>query len=201
MKQAVTDFLLFAIIFVLIAVIVKQCKSAKDNDSKANSYHSETHDTVYMPGQPVFRDRIIYKPYPVYTSAASPAQKIVNACDSVRAYFDSLRIDSTSIVYYKDTVLGKKLTHRLTFYGKPYTKIITNTIRDSIVIKSNKGGFYFNCDMGASLREYPFVKSSSNTRLAFGLGADYVTKKKLQIGYRYGVFENSHSLKIGFKLF
>ena len=181
-----------ALLFVLLALMIRQCDSARNNDSRANTIHTERHDTLYLPGDTVWLDTIIYKPYPVYTQASTPEQKAANDCDSVRAYSDSLRIDSTSIVYYSDTVLGKKLTYRLTFSGKPYTRQITNTITDSIPypVRSFQSGLYAIADAGGSL-----------TQFNYSIGADYISKKKRSAGYRYGINQKMHKIKTGYKLF
>ena len=199
MGNSIKIFLGLALLFVLFSLLIKQCDSARNNDSRANTFHTERHDTIYVPGDTVLIVKYVPQPkqagvMPAHSFDFAQDDSAQSACDSVRWYADSLRIDSTSIVYYSDTVLGKKLTYRLTYKGKPYVKIIKESIHDStIYIEKSKiytHGLYAIADVGGNLAQFNY-----------SIGADYISKKKWSAGYRYGINQKTHNIKIGYKLF
>ncbi len=192
MKQNLKIVCALALLFVLLLLLIKQCEKAQLNDGLPGATHTEFHDTVYMPGEIIWKDKIVQKPYPVYVSVSQPEAIAMNYCDSTRFYNDSLQVDSTSWVYSSDTVIGKKLTYRLSYKGKPYTRVITNTSIDSIpfAVKVNRSGFYITGEIGGNL-----------TLFNYSMGADFVSKKQWSLGYRYGINQKTHNIKVGYKLF
>lgn len=173
--------------FILCFLLLRKCNN---NDLKGS--RTVKSDTVWIAGDSVKIIKKIPHPYPVYIKVASDSLKRLNYCDSVRFYVDSTKIDSTTLFIAQDSVNGKKMWSNRVYVSKPYFKQITTIITDSIPypVKSYVNGFYVKGELGGGLNG-----------LNLSVGADYVSKKRWSIGYRYGVMQKSHNIGIGYRVF
>lgn len=139
----------------------------------------------------------VYKDRPIKTKRYIPIVHdtvyIYTSNDTLPAleYLDTIN-DSSVFIMIKDTVLGTVL-NREVLYKVKNIPTITKTIEitDSVFIVETKPtrGVYIT---GGALT------GSDNNDLIIGL--DYYSKKRLGIGYSYGIINKSHLVNIKYKL-
>ncbi len=176
--------------FILCFILLKQCSSPAPEIPKAS--HTITTQTIYVPGPPVFLEKKIPAPYPVYIRASGNIEKEASFCDSIRFYSDTTGIDSTTHFIAQDSIIGKKLWSGRQYFGKPYITKVLTTITDSIPYPVNipYNALYLAAEMGGNMNQFDF-----------SVGADLITKKRFEVGYRYGITQKTHNIKVGYLIF
>ncbi len=184
-----THLISFIAGFILCFLLLKEC-TPKINIPKVS--HTITTQTIYVPGLPIFIEKKIPAPYPVYIRASGNIEKEASFCDSVRFYSDTTRIDSTTHFIAQDSVIGKKLWSDRQYFSKPYITKVLTTITDSIPYPVNipSNALYLTGEIGGNANQFDY-----------SIGADFISKKRLELGYRYGVSQKTHNLKVGYLLF
>lgn len=188
------DRVLFLLVGLIIGLLfMRQCKK-QTNDPTPGGSHTVVTTVDTVKPKPQFIEvkvsvpgpiRKIKVPYYVHNDSLCP-------CKYTLTYADSL-VDSNLVIAYRDSVngllLGKKISYKLKVPLKINT---TTTITDSIpfpVAKCNAklmGGIEAGGDM-----DYPSVS----------LMAQFISKKKYAIGYRYDILQHTHHGSFSYQLF
>lgn len=175
------EFVFLLAIAILVCVIIKRCNVSPKilKSSHTESFHSDTiwPDTV----KTILSVKV---PGPVRTYTVSVHDTIIIS----NIYKDSLT-DSKVSIYYEDSVQGKLLGKKMS-YKLHVPLLVTNThiITDSVVIESPvpQNGFYGISEAGKN---------------NISIGADWISKKRYSIGYRYNILDKSSNIKVGYKIF
>lgn len=172
----------------LLACLLKTCE--RPIEFRGSHTVVTNVDTVYQDtGRAHFFPKII--PGAPVIKWLSPS-KDSTLCDYIRVYADSSR-DSSIVIYLEDSVqgalLGTKLSYRLLGIKQVNTTtIITDTI--PFKVKTPAHHVYLSGEVGGN-----------KTMFNASVGIDWLTKKKLGIGYRYGVMDRTHNISLKVKVF
>lgn len=134
-------------------------------------------------------------PAPIVVYIDSSKSKIVttdidtNQHQQVQLYQDSIE-DENMKFYYTSLVDGELLTNNFNYKLK-IPKQITKTVEITKPFPVPANSFFLNTGVGAN--------SSGIASLALGL--QFVSKKGWSIGYDYDIFQNSHQVRLGIRLF
>jgi len=176
----------FIVGFALCFLLLRACQPPTPKPSHHEQWHYDTiyADTVFKP---------IAVPVPVPGKTYTISVRDTAACLLVRTYADSVA-DSNVVISYQDSVMGMLLGKKLSYKLKgAKTVTITHTITDSIPYPINKAvnGLYLAGEVGANNR---LLVSAS-------LGADFVSKKKWAVGYRFELFQRTHNISYKRRIF
>lgn len=194
-KEPIFFFLFFLFGF-FVALQLSNCQNEIDFTSIPDKRFTDTVTTIsYLPQDTVHDTVEIKTPAPRAIIKNYVTVKDFNRyCDSLRYYVDTVRIDSTSYIVARDSIVGKKLWTQYVYLGVPYTKLIEKTIKDSIVhsvmVPSWRSGLFLQGEIGGN-----------ETSFNYSVGASFISKKKWSAGYRYGINQRTHNLSLGLRIF
>lgn len=190
MSKHLNTILSFCIGFLLCFLLLDKCKPSppsSDDLPKPSHHETFTSDTVRPKPEVVKVQVLVPGPARTYTIT----QIDTNMCNLVHVYQDSLK-DANQVIYYQDSVrgqlLGKKMSYKLFV---PLMVENTHTITDSIPypVRINRGGLYISGEIGGN-----------TSGLGISAGADFISKKKWGIGYRYDTRQHTHNVAFKWKL-
>lgn len=182
---------MMAIIAVL--VLLRQCGDSGTGESIIKgtpvSDTIVTHDTIRAV------DTIIHTKWlksPKIVSETPISLIDDSVCKKYRTYVDSVE-DKNQTLYYTAKVIGKLDSIRMDYKLKVPLVInnttTINTFRTDTLIRPNKWSLYGYSEIGGNA-----------TQFNASLGIDLAVKRVI-VGYRYEAIQETHNVKIGFRLF
>jgi len=112
-------------------------------------------------------------------------------CKMYRTYADSVE-DENQTLYYTAKVVGRldsiKMDYKLKIPLIINNTTTINTLRVDTLVRPPKWQVFLNSEIGGNMNKFNA-----------SLGADLMVKK-VEVGYRYGVLDKTHNIKIGFRL-
>lgn len=176
-----------ALIGFLLACLLKTCE--RPVEIRGSHTVETVIDTVYRDTGSI---HILEVPFNEPVSVTPVIYFDSSACKFVRVYADSAR-DSSIVIYARDSVngilLGRHFSYRL--LGIESINSVT-TITDTIPFKveTPQHHIYLSGEVGGN----PGMFNAS-------VGLDWLTKKKIGVGYRYGVMDRTHNVSLKLKVF
>lgn len=179
----------FLIGILLTIFLLKSCEGPQIIPSASRTIKS---DTVWIAGKDTTITIVKWYPKSAFVHKTPDIELKNNWCDSIRAYVDTLQIDTSSYVVCTDSVVGIKKYSEFRYFGNPYYQQITTTITDSIPYPFSvpKRSVYLSVGVGVS---------KLNNSLY--IGVDYFGKKRMGAGYAFDVINNSHNGFVRIKLY
>lgn len=191
--KVLNNVLFFAVGFVLCFILLKKCNGPVEVKPFKELPPSTRHETFKSDTTKPKPEKV---EVPVYIKGPARTYTVTvvdsTACNLVRVYQDSLK-DANQVIYYMDSVQGRLLGKRIHYKLFVPLKIEnTHTIIDSIpypiYLEQNK--LYLSGEVGGNLKQFDF-----------SIGADLITKGRIELGYRYGITQKTHNIKAGYLLF
>jgi len=175
---------LFAIVGILL--LLRQCGGnvPKSKETFLKGKETIKYDTIPVPYKVVEFKTKWYPKYDTITRADTTWD--ASLCQFERTYSDSTSNDSITI-YSKIKTIGLLKSSQISYRWKvpSVVKIISRT---DTLVRPSKWQFFLNSEVGGNLNQFNA-----------SVGADLIVKK-IAVGYRYGVLDKTHNVKIGFRL-
>lgn len=189
------DLALFAIIAVLL--LLRQCGDGNNSNGtiiqgKPISDTLTVHDTIRAVDTIVQTKWL--KPLKPVSETPFESNGLLNQdiCKMYRTYADSVE-DENQTLYYTAKVVGRLDSIRMDYKLKIPLIInnttTINTLRVDTLVRPPKWQVFLNSEIGGNM-----------TQFNASVGADLMVKKVI-VGYRYGLLDETHNIKIGFRLF
>lgn len=184
--------ILITVLFIIVAILLFQVGCNKPEiDLKPKTSVLVKSDTVWGKDT-IYQLKVVYKPKNTLIYKIDTIKYPISA-DSlyfVREYSDSL-VDTNQTVYYKAKTLGildeLDISYKLKVPIKITDSVFTNTT--TIVTKQPKLSIYAGIETGGNLNSFnisPYLD---------------LNIKNNTIGYRYGILDETHNIKVGIKLY
>jgi len=187
------DLGLVAIIAVLL--LLRQCGDGSSNPIiKGDPITTivTTHDTIRAVDTIVQTKWL--KPLKPVLETPFESDGLINEdiCKMYRTYADSVE-DENQTLYYTAKVVGRLDSIRMDYKLKIPLIInnttTINTLRVDTLVRPPKWQVFLNSEIGGNM-----------TQFNASVGADLMVKR-VEVGYRYGILDETHNIKVGFRLF